>query len=74
MCQQTKIIQTLDLLSVETDRLRQMETISQGQFAGFSNLMQQALDGLQSDHTRIHNELCGMRHGLIDILDRLKHS
>lgn len=74
MCQQTQIIQTLDLLFVETDRLRQMETINQRQFVDFSNLMQQALVGLQSDHTRIHNELCGMRHGLIDILDRLKHS
>jgi len=73
MCQQTKIIQTLDLLSVETDRLRQMETISQGQFADFSNLMQQALDGLQFDHTRVHNELCNMRRSLISALERVNH-
>ena len=74
MCQQLQVAKTLDLLSVETARLRQMKSISQGQFIDFTNLMQQALDGLQSDHTRIHNELCGIRHGLIDILDRLKHA
>lgn len=73
MCQQLRIAKTLDLLSVETDRLRQMKSISQGQFVDFSNLMQQALDGLQSDHTRIHNELCNMRRSLISALERVNH-
>ena len=73
MCQQTQIVQTLDLLFVETDRLRQMKSISQGQFVDFSNLMRQALDGLRADHNRVHNELCNMRRSLISALERVNH-
>ena len=73
MCQ-LQIAKTLDLLTTETNRLRQMKSISQGQFIDFTNLTQQAIDGLQADHTRIHNELCDLRRGLISILERLNRA
>lgn len=74
MPSQIEVAHTLDRLSVRIDQLRSQGAISPDDLPQFLSLVEQAVDGLQSDHSRIHGELCELRRGLINILERLKHT
>lgn len=68
MCEQIKIARTLDSLAVETARHRHDETVP----ASYLDLVQQAVDGLQSDNTRLYQELTSLRQNIINLLETLR--
>lgn len=63
---QLQVAKTLDRLSVEAAHLRRDETVP----APFLDLVQQAVDGLQADNSRLHTSLTNLKQGLLYLLEQ----
>ena len=66
---QIELARNLDQIAVQTAELRQQATVSTEQLVPFLDLVSAALDGLQTENSRLFKQLANIKTGLINTLE-----
>lgn len=69
MSSQIEVAKNLDQVVIQSAALRQQATVPAEQLAHFLDLVQNAIDGLQAENTRLFNQLTVTKQGLITALE-----